>query len=186
MMTPLTPQFQMLRPQTCPHQPSRLPRQRRRQHQCRHHFLPVSMANIVVAVTSAFDTRHCRPAQCHSATAPADSASTVCTTVIKRNKAVCATTASPSLILSHSIRLTPIYANATATAATAAVSASAFFMTMNHGSVTKRTMVRILVLSSLLCKWDYESQATYAAETSLMVATLRTQPTSRSSVVSWA
>ena len=156
-------------------------RQRRHQHQCRHQFssfLPVSMANIVVAVTSASDTCHCRPAQWHSATAPAGSASTVCTTVVKQHKAVCATSAALSLISSHSIRLMPIDATATATAATAAVSASASSMTMSHGSVTKQTMVRILTLSSLLCKWDYESQTTCAAETSLIVATLRTQPTS--------
>jgi len=40
-------------------------------------------------------------------------------------------------------------------------------------------MVRIPTLSSTLFKWDYESQTTYAAETSLIVATLRTQPTSK-------
>ena len=73
----------------------------------------------------------------------------------------------------------PIDATATATAATAAVSASASSMTMSHGSITKQTMVGILTLSSLLYKWDYESQATCAAETSLIVATLRTQQSSK-------
>ena len=52
-------------------------------------------------------------------------------------------------------------------------------MTTSHGSVTRQTMVRIPTLSSTLFKWDYESQTTYAAETSLIVATLRTQPTSK-------
>ena len=80
---------------------------------------------------------------------------------------------------SHSITLMPIDATATATAATVAVSASAFSMTTSHGLITKQTMVRILTLPSLLFKWDYESQTTYAAETSLIVATLRTQPTSK-------
>jgi len=73
----------------------------------------------------------------------------------------------------------PIDATATATAATVAVSASASSMTMSHGSITKQTMVRILTLSSLLFKWDYGSQTTCAAKTSLIVATLRTQPTSK-------
>ncbi len=52
-------------------------------------------------------------------------------------------------------------------------------MTTSHGSVTRQTMVRIPTLSSTLFKWDYESQTTYAAETSLIVATLRIQPTSK-------
>ena len=52
-------------------------------------------------------------------------------------------------------------------------------MTTSHGSVTRQTMVRIPTLSSTLFKWDYESRTTYAAETSLIVATLRTQPTSK-------
>ena len=106
--------------------------------------------------------------------------------MMRQRKAVCAISAVASTFSSHSIILMPIDATATATAATVAVSASAFSMTMSHGSITKQTMVRILTLSSLLCKWDYESQTTCAAETSLIVATLRTQPTSRSSVVSWA
>ena len=77
-----------------------------------------------------------------------------------------------------STTLTQIDATAIALVATVAVNVSASSMTMSHGSVTKQTMVRILTLSSLLCKWDYESQTTCAAETSLIVATLRTQPTS--------
>ena len=107
-------------------------------------------------------------------------------TVMRKRKAVCANSAVASTFSSHSIILMPIDATATATAATVAVSASASSMTMSHGSIIKPTMVRILTLSSQLFKWDYESQTTCAAETSLIVATLRTQPTSRSSVVSWA
>ena len=137
------------------------------------------MVNSAVAATFASDVCHCRLMHCHSVTALADSASTAYITVVKERKAACAISAVASAFSSHSITLMPIDATATATAATAAVSASASSMTMSHGSVTKQTMVRILALSSLLCKWDYESQTTCAAETSLIVATLRTQPTSK-------
>ena len=78
--------------------------------------------------------------------------------MMRHRKAVCAISAVASTFSSHSITLMPINATAIATAATVAVSASAFSMTTSHGSITKQTMVRILTLSSLLFKWDYESQ----------------------------
>ena len=99
--------------------------------------------------------------------------------MMKERKAVCVISAVTFTFTFRSITLMQIDATAIATVATVAVNASAFFMTTSHGLITKQTMVRILTLSSLLFKWDYESQTTYAAETSLIVATLRTQPTSK-------
>ena len=100
-------------------------------------------------------------------------------TAMRERKAVCVITAVASTFSFLNITRMPISATAIATAATVAVSASAFSMTTSHGSVTRQTMVRIPTLSSTLFKWDYESQTTCAAETSLIVATLRTQPTSK-------
>ena len=95
--------------------------------------------------------------------------------MMRNHKAVCAITAVASTFSFLNITRMPISATAIATAATVAVSASAFSMTTSHGSVARQTMVRIPTLSSTLFKWDYESQTTYAAETSLIVAKLRTE-----------